>query len=141
MGEVSPNEVALRRYFETINVEDWEAFRPLWSPAATLKAVGGRPRSGIDDILDFYRGLFVAWKIHLDTPTRTLWSGDTATVEVRFDGTTLDGRMVSFEAVDVVDFTAGRINRLTNWYDIAHVRKVLAPTLPATPPTSETSNL
>jgi ketosteroid isomerase-like protein len=123
----SANEAALARYFETVNAEDWVGFAEVWQPDATLKAVGGRPRHGLDDILGFYRNLFVAWQRHLDVPTRTLWSGDSATVEVRFDGTTHDGRVVSFDAVDVIDFSGGRIARLTNWYDIAYVRKALAP--------------
>ena len=116
----------VHRYFECINAEDWDALKDLWHDDATFAPVGAAPRHGIADILTFYKKLFVAWAMHRDTPTRLLPSGSSVTAEVRFDGETPDGQLVSFDAVDVFDIVDGRIKRLTNWYDIALVRKMLA---------------
>jgi ketosteroid isomerase-like protein len=114
-------------YFAAINGERWDALRRLWTEDAEVRAVGARPRHGPDDIVDYFAGgLFGAWKVHVDTPTRALPSGDAVTVEVRFDGETHDGRRLSFDAVDVFDLCDGRIARLTNWYDLVRVRRMLA---------------
>jgi ketosteroid isomerase-like protein len=53
-------------------------------------------------------------------------SGDSATIEVHFQGVAHDGREIEFDAVDVFDLEEGRIRRLSNWYDIALVRRLLA---------------
>jgi hypothetical protein len=52
-----------------------------------------------------------------DVPGGTLIDGNTVTVEVRFIGTTEDGRELEFDAVDVIDLEGRRIKKLTNWYD------------------------
>ena len=119
----------IAQYFKAVNSEDWSLLRSLWCVDAELRAVGARPRCGVEDVIAFYRNLFQSWEQHADTPTRILPSGDSATVEVTFTGTTKsDGQAVEFDAVDVFDFQDGLIARLTNWYDIAHVRSVLAGT-------------
>jgi len=114
------------RYFSKINAERWEEFGSLWHPAAELKAVGSRPRTGRQQIEEFYRRLFSPWREHADIPTRVLVSGDAVTVEVRFEGVTADGRRCAFDAVDVFDVDGDEITRLTNWYDLVLVRKMLA---------------
>lgn len=114
------------RYFTSINAENWPHFAQLWAPDAELRAVGTRPRRGASEIEDFYRGLFSPWQRHRDEATRVLPSGDAVTVEVRFDGETHDGRTLSFDAVDVFDIDAGRIRRLSTWYDLVLVRRLLA---------------
>jgi ketosteroid isomerase-like protein len=116
------------RYFSCINSERWEEFGALWHPEAELRAVGGRPRQGRQEIEEFYRRLFSPWKRHADIPTRVLLSGDSATVEVRFEGETPEGRAYGFDAVDVFDISGEEITRLTNWYDLVLVRKMLAET-------------
>jgi ketosteroid isomerase-like protein len=113
-------------YFDSVNNERWEEFREVWHPDAEFSAVGARPRNGVDDILDYFHGVFRAWKVHDDQPVRVLPSGDSATIEVHFKGVTLDGREIEFDAVDVFDLEDGRIRRLSNWYDIALVRHLLA---------------
>jgi ketosteroid isomerase-like protein len=50
---------------------------------------------------------------------------------VTFTGTTGDGRTVTFDAVDVFDLRDGRIRRLSNWYDVAYARKMIAPAAPS----------
>jgi ketosteroid isomerase-like protein len=120
-------EQVIDKYFACLNSDDFVSFRELWHHDAEFKAVGGRPRVGVDEIVLFYSRLFAPWRQHDDKPTRLLVAGTVATVEVVFTGTTGDGRTVTFDAVDVIDIEEGRIKRLTNWYDIAYVRRLLSP--------------
>jgi len=113
------------RYFAHINAEDWPAFAQLWDDWSELRAVGSRPRQGAAEIETFYRGLFTPWREHSDVPTRVLPSGDAVAVEVHFDGTTQDGRDLAFDAVDVFDLEDGRIRKLSTWYDLVLVRRLL----------------
>ncbi|HVW33215.1 MAG TPA: nuclear transport factor 2 family protein [Acidimicrobiia bacterium] len=122
-------------YFAAVNQEDWGRLAALWCADAEFRAVGTRPRHGPADIVAFFEGLFTPWATHVDTPTRVLECGSSAAVEVRFTGTTRAGLDVAFDAVDIFDLRDGRIGRLSNWYDIALVRRLLAASPPAvTPP-------
>jgi ketosteroid isomerase-like protein len=123
---MNANEKTVRSYFECLDAEDWTRMRTLWQPDADLRAVGARPRSGVDDVIGYFSALFAPWPEHEDRPTRFIADGDAIAVNVTFYGTTADRREVSFDAVDVFDLRDGRIARLTNWYDIAYARKVLA---------------
>jgi ketosteroid isomerase-like protein len=116
---------AIDTYFEAINSEDWDRLRTIWADDAVVIAVGAPPRVGPDAIMRHYMKLFNAFTAHCDTATRTLPSGDAYTVEVTFTGTTHDGRDVTFDAVDVFDVREEKIVRLTNWYDLVYVRKLL----------------
>jgi ketosteroid isomerase-like protein len=123
------NDEVVRRYFYCLDHEDWDQMRELWHSDGTLRAVGARPREGIEEVMDLFSKLFVPWPRHRDAPTRILDAGDAVTVEVTFTGTTPDGREVRFDAVDIFDLRDGRIQRMTNWYDTAYARKML--TVPA----------
>jgi ketosteroid isomerase-like protein len=118
-------EALARRYFDAINTENWDALRPLWRTDATFTAVGARTRNGPDEIVALFQKLFVPWAEHDDQPTRFITQGNTTAVEVLFIGKTHDGRPVEFSAFDVIDVEDGQIRALTNWYDIAHVRRIL----------------
>jgi ketosteroid isomerase-like protein len=126
-GVVGAAEVpaAVTAYFDALNAEDLDALLGLWAPAAELRAVGSRPRQGRDEIGAYFRPLFEPWAAHLDRPTRWIVAPDTVVVEVRFSGTTLAGKELAFDAVDVFDLGDGLITRLTTWYDLAWVRKQL----------------
>lgn len=115
----------ITRYFACLNEERWGELEQLWTEEARYVAVGTRPRQGPREIVDFCRGLFEPWQTHQDEPSRVLLCGSTATVEVTFTGTTPEGRTITFDAVDVIDFRDGRIQRLSNWYDLVYVRKQL----------------
>ena len=115
-------------YFNSLNDEDWASFRTLWAEDAEARAVGARPRHGVDDVMNLYTKIFDHWARHLDVPGRTLIDGDTVVVEVHFVGTTDGGREVEFDAVDVIDLDAGKIKRITTWYDTARVLALIAGT-------------
>lgn len=123
-----PVPAVVGNYFRGINAEDWDTFPSLWTDDAVVLAAGARPRRGVDDLMTLYRKMFDHWPKHLDVPGRTFVSGSTVTVEVHFVGTTDDGRQLEFDAVDVIDVHGGRIARLTNWYDTAKVRAMIAGT-------------
>jgi ketosteroid isomerase-like protein len=118
-------EALVARYFECLNTESWDGMAEIWHEDCHLRAVGARPRHGREAVIEFFSRLFGPWAEHEDRATRTIVAGSVATVEVTFTGTTRDGRVVAFEAVDVFDIQGGRIRSLSNWYDIDFVRSKL----------------
>ena len=116
----------VHRYFELMNGDRWDVFGEVWAQDAEHMAVGAGTRRGRAAIVEFYSRLFRAWEVHDDRPTRFLVAGDAVTVEVTFHGRTRDGREVEFPAVDIIDVRDGEITRLTNWYDVAWLRKELS---------------
>jgi ketosteroid isomerase-like protein len=121
------NHDTVDRYFATMNGEQWPEFATLWTDDALVTPVGTRPRTGPAEITAFYSGLFTAWRKHWDQPTKShvAQDGSVATA-VTFTGTTTRGLEVSFNAVDLFEFRDGRISALANYYDLLHVRKLLA---------------
>jgi ketosteroid isomerase-like protein len=114
-------------YFRLVNSDGWDELTGLFDPEATYRTPGARLRVGRADVIGLYRRMFAAWSVHHDTATRVLVDGDAAAVEVRFDGTTLDGRTVTFDAVDIFHFRDDRIATLATWYDLIAVRAQLEP--------------
>jgi ketosteroid isomerase-like protein len=120
------NKQVLDLYFDAMNAERWDDFARVWGGGSLVQAVGAKPRHGVSEIVEFYKGLFTPWRVHVDTPTRTIGIGDTVAVEVTFTGTSRSGVSITFDAVDVIDFSDGVIAKLTNWYDLTYVRRLLA---------------
>jgi ketosteroid isomerase-like protein len=116
------------RYFDCLNVEDWEGMADVWADECRLDAVGARPRVDREGVLDYFQKIFEPWPTHRDEPTRVIVSADSQAVvaEVTFAGTTGDGREITFDAVDVFDLDGGRIRSLSSWYDIDRVRRALS---------------
>lgn len=122
---------AITTYFSAINSENWDLLATVWREDAELIAVGARPRRGKDAVVKYYPKTLLPWKEHIDHPTRFIVAGDTVTVEIHFTGRSADGIDVKFDAVDVFDLVDGRIQRVTNWYDVAVVRSLLPRRAPA----------
>jgi ketosteroid isomerase-like protein len=116
----------VRRYFDAVNGEDWDTLATLLHADAELRAVGARPRTGRDEVMTYYFGVFDEWEEHDDRPTRFLVDGDSVVAEIAFEGKTRGGTPVTFDAVDVFDLQDGLVRRLSSWYDIARVRALLA---------------
>ena len=77
----------------------------------------GTQRHGVDEVMALYPEILSPFPIHLDDPRRVLVSGDSATVEIHFTGTTDAGRTIEFDALDVFDLEDGLIRRLRYWYN------------------------
>ncbi|HEY1966498.1 MAG TPA: nuclear transport factor 2 family protein [Pseudonocardia sp.] len=115
----------LRRYFEAINSDDFDALAPLWHPAGELRAVGAPPRIGRAEVLAHFPAVLAGYARHHDEVTRWIEAGDTVVTEIRFVGTLRDGRPVRFDAVDVFDLVDGVIGRLSSWYDSLAVARLV----------------
>lgn len=115
----------VEQYFTAVNTEDWELLATLWHPDGELRAVGAPARIGRDEVLAHYPEVLAGFAGHHDEPTRIVSTGDTALVEIRFVGETVDGRPVEFDAVDVFDLADGLIHRLSSWYDTAAVARMV----------------
>lgn len=109
---------AIAAYFEAVNQRDWDAMPALFADDVELRPAGGAPRRGRDEVLAYYPQLLAGFDEHHDEPVRVSIAGDVVTVEIAFEGKTVDGADVVFDAVDVFDLdAAGRICRLSLWYD------------------------
>jgi ketosteroid isomerase-like protein len=112
-------------YFDRLNGENWDGLMELFHEDAELTAPSNTWR-GRSEIGTYYRRTLAAFPEHLDQPGRVIASGDTAAVEIAYEGRMKDGREIRFDAVDIFDVQDGRIRRLTTWYDSAAVRKLVA---------------
>ncbi len=119
-------QAALSAYFEGINSERYGDVGALFAPEGELKAPGSRLLRGPTEVETYFTAALGPYPEHLDTPTRILVSGSTATVEIHFKGALAGGVEVEFDAVDVFDFDDdGLVTRLTSWYDSHDVRSRL----------------
>jgi len=115
---VRPTPPAIAAYFAAVNARDWDAMPALFAEDAELRPVGAAPRHGRDDVLAYYPQLLAGFVEHHDEPVRVSVAGDVVTVEIAFEGRTVQGAPVAFDAVDVFDLDdQGRIRRLSLWYD------------------------
>lgn len=117
---------ALSAYFAGINSERYGDVGALFAPQGELKAPGSRWLRGPEEIETYFSAALEPYPEHVDTPTRILVSGSTATVEIHFKGALAGGPEIEFDAVDVFDFDDdGLVARLTSWYDSHDVRSRL----------------
>ncbi|MDE0667970.1 MAG: nuclear transport factor 2 family protein [bacterium] len=112
-------------YFEAVDAEDFDKLSRLLDPDVSLTACGSRPRQGAAAVIALFRAIFERFPMHADRPRRLICEGGTVVAEFRFEGTSAAGVDVAFEAVDVFDIEDGRIVRLTQWFDSAHLERQL----------------
>lgn len=124
MNAQSPASV-VRRYFDAVDAEDFDTLRQVLHPDVALTACGSRPRHGSEAVIDLFAKIFERFPVHSDRPTRLICDGDTVVAEIHFEGRSATGTDVTFEAVDVFDIVDGRIVRLTQWLDSAHLERQL----------------
>lgn len=118
------------RYFEYINADQFERLREIFAPDIELAMAGAGPRSGVDAAVDYYPRALAALPSHLDEPVDIVTNPPQtrSAVEISFTGDTIDGRPVTFTAVDLFDLGPdGRITRLRSFYDTALVARMLRP--------------
>lgn len=124
MNARSPSSV-VRRYFNAVDAEDFDTLRQVLHPDVALTACGSRPRRGSEAVIDLFRKIFERFPVHSDRPTRLICDGEVVVAEVHFEGRSATGADVTFDAVDVFDILDGRIVRLTQWLDSAHLERQL----------------
>ena len=124
MNAQSPGSV-VRRYFDAVDAEDVDTLRQLLHPDVALTACGSRPRQGSEAVIDLFGKIFERFPVHSDRPTRLICDGNTVVAEIHFEGRSATGVDITFEAVDVFDVVDGRIVRLTQWLDSAHLERQL----------------
>lgn len=115
----------VRRYFNAVDAEDFDTLRQVLHPDVALTACGSRPRQGSEAALDLFGKIFARFPVHSDRPTRLICDGGTVVAEIHFEGRSATGVAIAFEAVDVFDIVDGRIVRLTQWLDSAHLERQL----------------
>ena len=124
MNAQSPSSV-VRRYFDAVDAEDFDTLRQVLHPDVALTACGSQPRQGAEAVIDLFAKIFERFPVHSDRPTRLICDGGTVVAEIHFEGRSATGVDVAFEAVDVFDIVDGRIVRLTQWLDSAHLERQL----------------
>lgn len=111
-------------YFDAVNRRDFEDLAALFAEDATFSPVGSPRRRGRDDIAAYYPILLAGFTNGTDTPTRISVAGRVVTVEIHFEGRTIQGADIAFDAVDLFDIDAdGLIARLSLWYDTRDVAR------------------
>ena len=115
----------VKEYFVALNDEDWDLMASVLHPELDLIPSGSRPRIGSDKAIAMFQKIFERFPVHQDNPTRFICDGNTVVVEITFNGATQDGHEVAFDAVDIFDVEAGRICRLSQWFDTAALAEML----------------
>jgi ketosteroid isomerase-like protein len=115
----------VQAYFDRMNSEDWEGLGELFHAEAELEAPGFPRQRGRDTVRTYFRQALSIYPKHYDDPVRIVVAGDTATVNIHYEGTLNNGHQLSFDAVDVFDMRDGLIGELTSWYDSYEVRRAL----------------
>lgn len=111
-------------YFDAVNARDFAALTALFAEDVELRPVGTAPRRGRDEVAAYYPALLAGFERSHDALVRVHVAGDVVTAEIRFEGRTVTGAEVAFDAVDVFDLDAeGRIARLSLWYDTRDVAR------------------
>jgi ketosteroid isomerase-like protein len=119
-------ETALAAYFDGMNSERYGDVAALFTEDAALWAPGSPWVTGRAAVEAYYRAALGPYPTHSDQPTRIVIADAVATVEIHFSGALASGIPLEFDAVDVFDFDeAGKITRLTSWYDSHAVRSEL----------------
>jgi ketosteroid isomerase-like protein len=112
-------------YFDRLNAEDWDGLAELFHPEAELEAPGFPHAKGREAVATYFRSALSIYPEHFDDPVRIIVAGDTATVNIHYEGKLANGHALSFDAVDVFDIKDGLIHQETSWYDSYEVRREL----------------
>lgn len=108
-------------YFSAVNERRFDDLIALFHDDAEVRPVGARRRVGREDIAAYYPPLLAGFSASHDDPQEVHVAGEVVTVEIAFTGTTVGGREVAFDAVDVFRIRSGRIASLRILYDILDV--------------------
>ena len=113
-------------YFDAVHASQPDALANCFAEDAEVHFPMQDPVVGRAKIREFYAGVFVFYARRHDEITAVYKSesGNVA-AEIHFDGTTGDGKDVTFDAVDVFTVHNNKIRKLRIFYDSAKVLQML----------------
>ena len=110
-------EDTVKKYFECVNEENFEALYGLFCDDADLSSPVGIRAQGLEEIKAFYSNVLTAYPEHVDAPLHILVQGDMAAVLIDFKGRSDTGTDVSFIAADWFTFENEKIKTIKIFYD------------------------
>jgi ketosteroid isomerase-like protein len=120
------NLPVVQKYFASLNETRLDDLGSVFAEDATLcfptyEAIRGRAA-----IQSFYTAVLEYYPKHFDNPVKFFFSDDgTIAVEIHFEGETIKGLPMVFDAVDVFEVENGRVKNLRIRYDSAKVAQML----------------
>jgi ketosteroid isomerase-like protein len=116
----------VRRYFSSLNETRLDDLGKVFAVDATLHFPGYEPICGRVAIQSFYTAVLRYYPKHFDNPVKFFLSEDGGVaVEIHFEGETIKGQTMIFDAVDVFEVENGEVKRLRIRYDSAKVTEKL----------------
>jgi ketosteroid isomerase-like protein len=120
------NLPVVQRYFSSLNEDRLDRLGEVFAENATLRFPTYEPICGLTAIRSFYTAVLKYYPKHFDNPVKFFFSNDgTIAVEIHFEGETIKGQPMVFDAVDVFDVENGRVTNLRIRYDSAKVAQML----------------
>lgn len=116
----------VQRYFSSLNETRLDELGKVFAEDATLHFPTFEPIRGRVAIQSFYTAVVKYYPKHLDNPVKFFFSDDGAiAVEIHFEGETIKGQPMVFDAVDVFQVESGHVKKLQIRYDSAKVAQML----------------
>ena len=121
------NLLVVQRYFSSLNETRLDRLGDVFAEDATLHFPTYEPIRGLPAIRSFYTSVLKYYPKHFDNPVKFFFSDDGGiAVEIHFEGETIGGLPMVFDAVDVFEVKNGRVQNLHIRYDSAKVAQMLA---------------
>lgn len=116
----------VQRYFSSLNETRLDELGKVFAEDATLHFPTYEPIRGREAIQSFYTAVLKYYPKHFDNPVKFFFSEDGGiAVEIHFEGETIEGRPMVFDAVDVFQVENGKVKKLQIRYDSAKVAQML----------------
>lgn len=120
------NLPVVQRYFCSLNETRLDRLGDVFAEDATLHFPTYEPIRGLAAIRSFYTAVLKHYPKHFDNPVKFFFSEDgNIAVEIHFEGETIQGQPIVFDAVDVFEVENGRVKNLHIRYDSAKVAQML----------------
>jgi len=121
------NLQTVQRYFSSLNETRLEELAEVFAEDAILQFPNYEPIHGREAIVSFYTAVLKYYPKHFDNPVKFFFSEDGwVAVEIHFEGETIKGQSIVFDAVDVFEMENGKVKKLRIRYDSAKVAQMLA---------------
>lgn len=115
-----------KAYFSAVNETRLDDLAKVFAEDARMEFPQMEPILGRQAIRDFYAGVLQFYPERFDKVTRFFADGQGGTAaEIHFEGKTLTGRPVVFDAVDLFRVKDGEIQELRIFYDAKKVLEMV----------------